>query len=341
MAQKKKGGILIWIVLVALILAAGAYLVLGPNTGDLHTGNFLYIHTGSTYANVKKDLAEKGFINSTWSFDLLAKRAHYPEHIHAGKYRIDRGMSNYHIIRMLHAGKQIPVKLVVNKIRTKKDLAHLAGSNLEADSNTILQLLYNNSLLSEYGLDSNTAMCAIMPNTYEFYWNTDAEKTFRKMAKSYTNYWTDERKLAASNKRLTQQQVIIIASILEEETNKNDEKPNIASVYINRLRHGVRLQADPTIKFAVDDFTLRRITGQYLKIASPYNTYINAGLPPGPICTPSKTSIEAVLNAPETKLMYFCAKDDFSGYHAFAETLTEHQKNAKRYQQALDVRGIH
>jgi len=241
----------------------------------------------------------------------------------------------------LRSGRQTPVKLVINKLRTKKDFIHYVSSNLEADSLVLQQMLNDNVYLSQFGLDSNTAMVAVMPDTYEFWWNTTADKAYRKFEKYYAKFWTAERKSKAQQLGLSPVEVTILASILEEETNYNKEKPLIASVYINRLKHGMKLQADPTAKYAYGDFTLRRITSALTSLASPYNTYFTAGLPPGPICTPSKKSIEAVLNAPATDYLYFCAKEDFSGAHRFAKTYQEHQKNAHLYQEALNNRGIH
>jgi UPF0755 protein len=212
---------------------------------------------------------------------------------------------------------------------------------LEADSNKLLQLLSDSAFCATYGQDTNTIMCAIIPDTYEFYWNTGAEKAFSKIQDNYNTFWNDNRKQLAAAKKLSLQQIAIIASIVEEETNMNDEKGNVASVYINRYNKGMRLQADPTVKFAVGDFALRRITGIHLQTVSPYNTYMNSGLPPGPICTPSKKTLDAVLNSPSTDYIYFCAKEDFSGYHRFASNYEDHMKNARLYQQALDARGIH
>jgi UPF0755 protein len=340
--RKRKSKTLLWISLIVLLAAAFIlYRTLGPNTGSLSKGEYLYIHTGWTYNDVQKELQRGGYIKDATSFSLLSKLAKLPEHVHAGKYKISPGMSNYNIVRMLRSGRQTPVRLVINKLRTKEDFIKLVSANLEADSNQLRKLLSDAGFLSSYHLDSNTAMCAVMPDTYEFFWNTTAENAFKKIAKKYTSYWNNERRQKAVNKNLTPQQVITIASILEEETNANDEKPNIASVYLNRLKTGVRLQADPTIKYAIGDFTIRRVNSTHLAFISPYNTYINAGLPPGPICTPSKASIEAVLNAPDTKLMYFCASPAFNGHHVFAETMADHLKNAKAYQQALNERGIH
>jgi UPF0755 protein len=201
-------------------------------------------------------------------------------------------------------------------------------------------MLQDNVFLSQFGLDSNTAMCAILPDTYEFWWNTSAEKAYKKFAKYYKEYWTADRLQKAQQKGLQPAEVVTLASIVEEETNYNPERPTVASVYLNRLRTGMKLQADPTARFAHGDFTIRRITSAITSIPSPYNTYYAAGLPPGPICTPSKKSIEAVLNAPKTNYLYFCAKEDFSGSHRFAATYAEHQRNASLYQQALNRRGI-
>ena len=343
-AKKRSGGakIALFIFIIVLLAAAGsAFIIFGPNTGAFTQTRYLYIHTGATYNNVKTQLKDSGFVASTFSFDLLAKRADYPSRVKAGKYKITPGMSNYHLVRMLRSGSQTPVKLVINKLRTKQDLVNIISANLEADSTQLKQLLADNKYLSEYALDTNTAMCLIVPDTYEFYWNTNADKTLKKLGNYYKEYWTPERKQKAAAHKLTQEQAIVIGSIVEEETNKNDEKGNVASVYINRLRKNMKLQADPTVKFAAGDFTIRRITGAHLQTASPYNTYMFSGLPPGPICTPSKKTIEAVLNAPETQYIYFCAKEDFSGYHRFATNYADHQKNARLYQQALNARNIH
>jgi len=333
----------VWIgvlLILATLAAFTALKIFGPNTDGFREGDFLYIRTGSTYADVKKTLEEQGFVKDIASFDFLARQAKYPSMVKAGKYRIAPGMSNYHIIRMLRSGRQEPVKLVINKLRTKQDFISFIGKNLEADSSVLRNMLNDNVFLAQFGLDSNTALCAILPDTYEFWWNTDAEKTYRKFAKYFKAFWTEERTQKARVKELTPVEVITLASIVEEETNHNAEKSTIASVYLNRLKKGMKLQADPTARFAWGDFTIKRVTAVITSVASPYNTYYTPGLPPGPICTPSKKSIEAVLNAPETDYLYFCAKEDFSGTHRFAATYTEHLRNASLYQRALNQRGI-
>lgn len=341
--KKGKGKkILLWA--VAILIIAGALIgfkVFGPNTDGFRKGEFLYIPTGADYEMVKNILDNEGFVRDIHSFDFLAKQAKYPLMVKAGKYHITKGMSNFDIIRMLRSGRQTPVKLVIKKLRTRQELIRLLSNNLETDSNVLRQMLNDNTYLSQFGLDSNTVMCAVLPDTYEFWWNTSSDRAFRKFAKYYKQYWTSERLQKAQSKGLTPPQVVTVASIVEEETNYNPEKPNIASVYLNRLKKGMKLQADPTVKFAANDFTIRRITSSTTSLPSPYNTYYTIGLPPGPICTPSKKSIEAVLIAPATDYLYFCAKEDFSGSHRFASTYSDHQKNAQLYQRALNARGIH
>ena len=340
--KKKKGSLLIWLLLLAIGTGAvAAYKLFGSNTGSLTHGQYLYIKTGSDYYAVLDALKEGDFINDMWSFNIIANRARFPNKVKAGKYKIEPGMSNFDIIRMLRSGRQEPVKLIINKVRTRQDLVTLITTQLETNSDSLNKLLGDSVFLADYELNANTYMCLIVPDTYEFYWNTDARKVLQKIGRNYFAYWTDERKELAKSKNLSPQQATIIASIVEEETNMNEEKGNVASVYINRMQKGIPLQADPTIKFAIGDFTIRRVTGQHLMYNSPYNTYMYTSLPPGPICTPSKKTIDAVLHAPDTKYLFFCAKEDFSGYHTFATTLAEHQRNARAYQKALDAKGIH
>lgn len=343
-AKRKKNkagkGVRIFALLLLLLIGAVAYVLFKPNTGAFYQGHYLYIRSGSTYEEVKEALQSQGFVSDIRSFDLLARQAAYTDRVQAGKYEIRKGMSNYQIVRMLRSGRQIPVKLVINKLRTRQDFINLIARNLEADTNVIKHMLRDTVFLSQFGLDTNTAMCAIMPDTYEFYWNASPEKVFRKIAANYSRFWTDQRKKQSKAQGLSPQESIILASIVEEESNMNDERPLIASVYLNRLRKGIKLQADPTARFAYGDFLIKRITGVQTSLVSPYNTYYVSGLPPGPICTPSPRSIDAVLQAPKNQYLYFCAKEDFSGYHNFATTLQEHYDNARRYHDALNRRGI-
>jgi UPF0755 protein len=343
--RRRKGGKknIVGIVLLSVFALAciAAYFVFGPNTGSLSKGEYLYVHTGSNYEAVKKALSEGGFVRDMKSFDLLAKQADYPSRVKAGRYHIQRGMSNWKIVRILRSGRQEPVKLVLGKLRTKADFVRMISTHLEADSEVLRRMLADSVYLAQFGLDTATALCAVMPNTYEMYWNTNADKAFRKIEKTYADYWTKARKDSAALLNLTPQKATILASIVEEESNKRDDQPIIASVYINRLAKGMKLQADPTAKYAAGDFTLRRITSVHTAIPSPYNTYYVSGLPPGPICTPSSRTIGAVLAAPKTTYLYFCAKEDGSGYHRFASTYEEQIKNAAIYHNSLDARGVH
>ncbi len=341
MSAKKKSKsrlpLIITLAVIVLLLIA-AYKILGPNSSK---AQFLYIKTGTTYDQLLTEMKDGGYVNDINSFDFLAKRAGLPEHIHPGKYQMKWGMTNYELVKKLRNGRQVPVKLVINKLRTKADFIRLVSTNLEIDSVELGQLMRDQDFLDKMGLDSNTVMCGVRPDTYEFYWNTTADKLFKKLKENYTRFWTDERREQAKNHGLNPVKATIMASIIDEETNLPADKLNIASVYLNRMDKGMKLQADPTVKFSIGDFTIKRVTGAMLKTASPYNTYQNTGLPPGPICTPSNGSIDAVLNAPKTTYLFFCAKADLSGASVFASTDAEHLLNARLYQQALNARGIH
>jgi UPF0755 protein len=230
----------------------------------------------------------------------------------------------------------VPVNLVITKLRTREDLASLIGRKFECDSASFMRYMNNTDTLKFYELDTNTFMTMVFPNTYTYFWNTTPSRIFKKMEIAAEAYWTTARLQEASNHNLNRKTAYILASIVEEETTRKDDKPKIASVYLNRITTGMRLSADPTVKFALRRFDLKRVYEKYLLVESPYNTYMNAGLPPGPICTPSMESLDAVLNAPQTKYFYFVAKPDFSGYSNFAETFPEHIKYAREYQKALD-----
>lgn len=326
--------------LIAGILVYIAYRVFGPNTKAFGDKKYFYVRSGSSYNDVLDGLETQEVIQSRNSFDFVARKLGYPTRVKPGRYQVYRGMSNFEIVKLLRSGKQAPVQLIITKLRTKDDLVRKLCNNLEADSTALRTLMQDQVYLRQFGLDSNTVMCAIMPNTYEYYWNTSAETAFKKLEKAREDFWTDERKAKARNLNLSMNEVTILAAIIEEETNKNDEKPLVASVYLNRYRKGMKLQADPTVKFALQDFALKRIRENHTLFDSPYNTYRYSGLPPGPICTPSVKTLDAVLNTPETDYLYFCARSDFSGYHAFAATYKEHLENAHKYQAALNNLGL-
>ncbi|MBA2562805.1 MAG: endolytic transglycosylase MltG [Chitinophagaceae bacterium] len=328
----------LFLVIVAICFTVAGYMawqLFGP-TVKVPEGKYFYINTGAIYQNVKDSLIKKDIIKRQGLFDRMAKYLHYDRSVKAGKYMIPEGMSLVSLIRMLRAGNQSPVNLVITKLRTKEDLAQKIGVNFEQDSNMIIQFLNNTDSLFKYNLDTNTVLTAVIPNTYTFTWNSTPSRIFKKLFSEQEKFWNAKRKTSASALGLSVKEVYILASIVEEETNKLEDKGKMASVYINRMRAGMRLAADPTVKFALRNFGLKRIYFKHLAYSSPYNTYLNSGLPPGPICTPSIKTIDAVLAAPKTNYLFFVAKPDFSGYSNFASGYTQHLIYAKAYQNALD-----
>jgi UPF0755 protein len=300
----------------------------------------LYIPTGSTFDDLKTLLYERGIIINRFSFEWLAKRKKLSDNIHPGKYQLSDGMSNDELINLLRSGKQTPVKLIFNNIRTKANFAQKVAPDIEPDSSGIMNLLNDSSYLSIFGFSTETILTMFLPNTYEVYWNISGKELMDRMYTEYNKFWNTDRRQKAELIGLSPVEVSILASIVEKETNKNDEKARIAGVYLNRMNKNWMLQADPTIVFAWGDFEMKRVLNIHKEIESPYNTYTNYGLPPGPICIPSISSIDAVLNKEDHNYMFFCAKEDFSGYHVFAASHAEHNINANRYRRALDEMNI-
>lgn len=334
--MKRKGYFGIIFLLLVLVVGYFAWILFGPTVNE-PKGKYFYIHTGSSYQSVKDSLVDNDVISGTFWFDKIAGYLNYDKKIKPGKYKVTEGMSLVNLVRMLRSGNQSAVNLVITKLRTKEDLARKLSNSFEADSITVINFLNNNDSLSKYDLDTNTVMTAVIPNTYTLYWNNTSSTVFKKLYNEQEKFWTDKRRSQAAALNLTEKQVYTLASIVEEETNATADKGKIASVYLNRMRTGMRLAADPTVKFAMKDFGLKRIYHKHLAFQSPYNTYLNAGLPPGPICTPSIKTMDAVLNAPTTNYLFFVAKSDFSGLSNFATTYAEHLKYAKEYQLALDT----
>ncbi len=331
-----------WIFLILLLVGGyAAWQVFGP-TVSVPEGKYFYVRTGSTYSDVKQSLADQKLLGNTFFFDLLAKQLKYPQRIKAGRYQIQSSTSVLALVRMLRSGNQAPVNLVINKLRLKEDLAQKIAANFETDSAAVMQVLNDPANLQKYGVNDHTLMTTVIPNSYSLYWNTSAQKIMDKLYAEKQKFWNAERLAKAKAMSLSPAQVQTVASIVEEETNKDADKGKIASVYLNRIEKGMRLEADPTIKFALKNFGLKRIWNSHKEASagSPYNTYYVAGLPPGPICTPSPKTIDAVLNAPQTNYIFFVAKPDWSGLSNFAETYPEHLVYAKRYQQFLDSVNI-
>lgn len=340
----KKIIITLGIVILISLLGVGYSFytkVFFPNiTLDKQKEKFIYIPTGSTFADVLEILRDENLLDNQASFDWVAEQMKYKNRVKAGRYRIKDNMSNKELVALLRSGEQTPINVVFHNVRTKEQLASLISSQLEADSAAFMGLLGNETFLKKFGFNPATCMAMFIPNTYEFYWNTSSKMFIERMAGEYKKFWNEDRKARAKQLNLTQTQVSALASIVDQETGKSDEKARIAGVYMNRYLKGWKLEADPTLIFAAGDFTIRRVLNIHKEIDSPYNTYLYTGLPPGPICIPSITAIDAVLNYEKHEYMFFCAKDDFSGYHSFAKSYSDHLLNARRFQNELNRRKI-
>lgn len=326
----------VFIFLLVMLLATGSFLgwkLFGPSVQEPE-GKFFYIRTGESFSEMTDNLVREKIISHRFWF-LQAARILKFTMPKAGKFSIRKDMSIYQLIRILKNGKQTPVNLVITKLRLKEELARKLGNQFEFDSAKAMQFLGSNDSLSVYGADTNTVLAFILPDTYTYFWNSTPKKVWEKLFQHWKKFWTEERKAKATQWGLTPVQVMTLASIIDEESNYLPEKTTIASVYLNRIQKKMPLQADPTIKYAVKDFSLKRIYQKHLALESPFNTYKNTGLPPGPICTPQAATVDAVLNAPKTDFLYFVAKSDFSGVHVFSSNYNDHLKKAREYQQAL------
>ncbi|HLP72089.1 MAG TPA: endolytic transglycosylase MltG [Bacteroidales bacterium] len=338
----KKGRIILAaaasLLLIALFFMWKGYSGLRLNTGD--ESKVLLIPTGSTYQDVIDSINTVTRIENQKVFDWIADRKGYPQHVKAGRYMIDPGVNYSGLIDMLRAGRQKPVNVTFNNIRTLAQLAGRLGGRIEGDSSSLMAFFNDERNYASDGFNRATIISVFLPNTYQIFWNTDAKGFYSRMLKEYHNFWNQDRIARAKAKGLTPLDVSILASIVDDEVAKGDEKPRIAGVYLNRLKRGMLLQSCPTIKFALNDFTITRVLRKHLVVESPYNTYKYKGLPPGPVGCPSIQGIEAVLNAENNDYLYFAAKADFSGYHNFSRTLSEHNRYAAQYQAELNRRKI-
>jgi UPF0755 protein len=331
--------------IIIVAIAAGLYLRkwlwmdnVKTETGDTE----LLIPTGSNYENVLSIMKGKDLLKSYSSFELVAKVLKYKESgIRSGRYIIGPNMSSFALVRMLRGGFQTPVNITFNNVRTVQQLAGKLGKKIEPDSQELLDFLMDPAYLGEMGFNEQNVLTMFIPNTYEFFWNTSPKKLFTRMKSEHDKFWqSPERQAKLKSLGLDHIEVYTLASIVEKETLVNSEKSTISSVYLNRLRAGQRLQADPTVVFATGDFSLNRIYEKHTQIRSPYNTYRNTGLPPGPICMPDVSTIDAVLNTKDTDYMFFCAVGDGSGRHSFAETFRQHVENANKYRELLNRQDI-
>ncbi|NJM80280.1 MAG: endolytic transglycosylase MltG [Flavobacterium sp.] len=313
-----------------------------PNTSFSDKELFVYIPANSTYEEAKKII--EPYLENIDNFDFVATSRKYNSNVKAGKFLLKKGMTNFDLVRTLR--RNVPVKVAFNNQESLGKLAQRLASQTEPDSLQIIAAFTNPQFLAENEFTQENILAMLIPNTYEFYWETSASKIADKIAKEYRKFWNEERKAKAESIKLSPIEVSILASIVHKETVKVEERPRVAGVYLNRLATGMPLQADPTIIFAIKkrtgdfDQVIKRVLYDDLKLDSPYNTYLNAGLPPGPIAMPDISAIDAVLNAEKHDYYYFCASPGKPGYHAFAANYTQHQVNAKEYSEWVNKLGI-
>lgn len=340
MTKKNKRKLIIAIVIaVALLGAAASFPVFAPMSVDRET-HYVYIDDDDTADSVYAKIQPVSKPYAYHAFTHIAERMGYDKNIRTGRYAVQPDMGALQTVRRFRNGQQEPIQLTVLSVRTLDRLAEEVCKRLMMNEDELLAALKDQATCEKYGLDTLTMQCLFIPNTYEMFWNVSVVKFLDRMKKECDNFWTPERLGKAKAAGMTENEVITLASIVDEETANNGEKPMVAGMYINRLKIGMPLQADPTVKYALQDFSIKRIYNDMLKTDSPFNTYRNVGLPPGPIRIPSVAGIDAVLNHVHHNYIYMCAKEDFSGTHNFAVTYAEHLQNAAKYSKALNERGI-
>ena len=312
-----------------------------PNLQAEKEDRFLLIPTGATYRTVVDSLRKNNMVRDELSFSLLAKVMGYQDRVLPGRYLIRKDMNNRDAVRTLKAGLQTPVRLTFNNIRLKEELVQKVARSLEMSPDTLLSRLDSRATAVKYGFDTTTIMCMFLPNTYEVMWTVKPDNLLDRMSREYQKFWNQARRQRAKAIGFTPVEVSILASVVEaEQMRHNDEKPRVAGLYVNRLKAGMPLQADPTLIFALRDFSIRRVLKVHREVDSPYNTYARPGLPPGPINLPSLASLEAVLHYEKHDYVYMCAKEDLTGYHRFTNDFNQHLNNARLFQAALNKLNI-
>lgn len=332
---------ILFMFLGVLLAGIGWYIV---ETANVYTSNEddieFYILPNDDYEDVLARLKELEILKNAHFFNMVAKRKNLPNHIYPGKYNIIHGMSNNELVNLFRSSSQESVKITFNNIATLNELAGSVSKYLSTDSADFATYFNNPSTYQELGFEKETFISMFIPNTYLMYWNTSPKGFVSRMAKEYKSYWNSERKTKAKALGLSQSEVATLASIVQSETRNKNEMPVVAGLYLNRIKVGMKLQADPTVKFATGDPHKKRIYYKDLEIESPYNTYMVKGLPPGPIAMPEMQSMEAVLNRKSHNYYYMCAKPDFSGTHNFANSYNQHLANRKKYTAFLKKQNI-
>lgn len=316
-------------------------IIYTPNVLVATEDRSLFIKPGESFPQLQARLYNERYVQDGISFGVLSKLMDYDENVKPGHYVLKKDMTNIQAIRLLRSGDQTPLHITFNNLRTKKELARRLSKNLVAEEQELFRLMNDSATVAAYGFDTLNIVSMFIPNTYQFFWTSNAEDVMERMHQEYERFWNQERRQKAERLGLSPQEVSVLASIVQAETSKADEMPRVAGVYLNRLNKNMRLEADPTLVFAANDFSIRRVLNEHKAIDSPYNTYMYRGLPPGPINIPHISAVDAVLNAEDHKYLFFCAKDDFSGYHAFAASYHEHLRNARKYQKALNARKVY
>jgi len=339
--KKKIGIALIVLLVVGAAIGYKAYSWIYDSNTFTSSPYELYIPTGSNYNQVIDALDKADVVKELTSFDAVAGIMKYKNGVKPGRYVIKSGWSNKELIGKLRSGNQDPVQVTISTGRFLNDVAGVVSKKIEADSTSIINALTDEEHLKKLGLTPETAITQVVPNTYEFFWNTDADDFVARMKKESEKFWNaDGRQDKLAALKMTSQEVMTLASIVQSESNHKPEQPTMAGVYLNRLRQGIPLEADPTIVFGLRAFTLRRVLYRHINTPNPYNTHLNKGLPPGPICLTHITTIDAVLNAEKHDYIFFCAKPGYNNGHLFAKTNAQHERNARVYHRWLDSEGI-
>ena len=338
--MKISKGLILFLVASVLGISFTFYayqIIYTPNILVEKEDRLFIVKQGDTFKNIQKELHEGNYIQDLISFSFLARITGYDEQIKPGRYILRANMTNLMALKVLKSGKQEPVRITVNNVRLYTDLAEKITKNTGMTPEEFKAALIAFAMNNKYGFTKDNVMAMFIPNTYEVYYNIAPDELIEKMHSEYENYWSEARMEKAKKIGFTPIEVSILASIVQAESIRDDEAPIIASLYMNRLKKGIALQADPTLVFAVGDFTLKRVLNEHKEIDSPYNTYKYPGLPPGPINMPEINSLDAVLDHATTNYFYMCAKEDFSGRHNFTNSHEEHMKNAAKYRKALTI----
>jgi UPF0755 protein len=338
--MKPNKGLIFFLLFSILLISFSFYgfqIVYTPNVLVGKESRLITIPENATFKIVQDKLHEGDFVQDLMSFSFLARLTGYTKQVKSGRFILKGNMTNLQAIRLLRSGEQEPVKITFNNVRLISDLSEKITRNLGMKPEEFEAALIKFAMSNNYGFNKDNVMTMFIPNTYEVYFNVLPDALITRLHHEYEDFWNETRKQKAKALGFTPIEVSILASIVQAESIKKDEAPKIAGLYINRLKKGIALQADPTLVYAVGDFTLKRVLNEHKIIDSPYNTYRNPGLPPGPINLPEINSIDAVLNYTKSDYYYMCAREDFSGYHNFTNSYQEHLRNAGKYQRALTI----